>query len=105
MPVTATPMTADQATDIYLILADHAGANLDGLDEFVRHQTSGDFTPYPVTGRLGSGAKFWEHDDRWQVSALHAELQRDPNMRDTLTVTNIALATLRASYTASGQLT
>lgn len=103
--MTATAMTVDQATDIWLILADHAGASLNGLDDFVRHQTSGDFAPYPLTGRLGSGAEFTDYNDRWHVSALHAELGRDPNMRDTLNVTNAALATLRASYTAAGTLT
>lgn len=105
MTTTATPMTVDQATDIYLILADHAGASLNGLDDFVRHQTSGDFASYPFTGRLGTGSEFTEYNGRWQVSALHAELGRDPNMRDTLNVTNAALATLRASYAAAGALT
>ncbi|WP_328344608.1 hypothetical protein [Micromonospora sp. NBC_00421] len=102
---TAHPMTAEQATDIYLTLAGQAGAPLDQLDHFVNHQTSGDFEPYPFTGQLGGGSQFTEFDDRWQVSALRAELDRNPNMRDTLHVTNAALATLRAAYRAAGVLT
>ncbi|MER7331798.1 MULTISPECIES: hypothetical protein [unclassified Micromonospora] len=103
--MTDLTLPAGQAAAIYDVLVQHAGASPDGRDEFVLYQTTWQCDDYPFRGSLGPGGNFLITQTTWHVSAWHDDVQRNPNLRDVIAVTNAVLATLRAGYAARGALT
>ncbi|MEU0078430.1 hypothetical protein ABZY58_11085 [Micromonospora tulbaghiae] len=99
--MTALTLPADQAAAIYDVLIEHAGASPDGRAAFIDVQTGSQCDEYRFGGSLGFGGKLWIDQDGWRVSAYAEDIQRKPSIRDTIAVTNAALATLRAGSEAA----
>lgn len=97
------PLTEAEASAVWAVLVEHAGASDDPRDEesFVQLQSSGRFEEWLIGGSLGFGGKFrrgrvWVGPDcreRWYVDCYRED--ETPARLAAIEATNAALATLR----------
>jgi hypothetical protein len=99
---TDRPLPAAQATSIYYVLVDHAGAWPRGHDNFVDVQTDGYCAEYRFQGDLGFGGKFWNsRRGDWYVTAYEEDVKARPQRAGIIEATNAALAELKAKEDTS----
>lgn len=101
--MTRHPLTAAQANAVYDVLVRHAGALEDDgphplmtpRGKFVFAQTEPNPPEeYRFQGSLGFGAKFWNYNSHWYVTAYTEDIRARPELSQIIADTNTALDAL-----------
>lgn len=92
-------LTGPQATAIYALLVEYAGANPSARDDFVAVQTDRHIGEYRFGGSLGFGGKFWRRHvpggrEQWAVTCYPED--QTPARTSTIAETNRVLSLLAA---------
>ncbi len=87
-------LTVEQASAVFDVLVEAAGASEWQRDEFVFTQTHGRCDEFRFIGNLGFGGKFWRSNNRWYVTAYPEDIAAQPGRQVVIDAANSRLVEL-----------